>query len=157
MVSIAKFMEEDHDRLDEHFESYLNMKDEDVMEAKHKHFKPFFKGLKRHIVWEEKFLFPAFEEKTGMTGMGPTEVMRQEHVQIKDVIEKIHEHVRNADPDIGDLPDQLRAVLGPHNDKEESILYPAIDEHLSDEEKEGLMKKMKDLPQSEYYNCCGSH
>ena len=41
-----------------------------------------------HFGVEEEVLFPAFEERTGMTG-GPTQVMRSEHVQMRDLLRQM--------------------------------------------------------------------
>jgi regulator of cell morphogenesis and NO signaling len=123
---IAAYFESDHDRLDALFNNYREKKRDDVKEAK-PYFREFLKGLRRHIVWEEDVLFPFFEKASGITS-GPTEVMRQEHRQIGEILDRIHDKVRKADPDTDREEEALLAVLKPHNDKEENILYPAIDQ-----------------------------
>ncbi len=86
--------------------------------------------LERHIAFEEGELFPAFEEASGLR-VGPTQVMRAEHTEMKDVLAALGAAQPRIDPDgcRAEL-DQLRALLHEHNVKEESVLYPACDRLL---------------------------
>jgi iron-sulfur cluster repair protein YtfE (RIC family) len=79
--TISAFYEQDHDRLDESFKTFQQLKRSDFAKAKEA-FKAFKFGLQRHIVWEEDVLFPLWEEKTGMSEGGPTSVIRAEHRRI---------------------------------------------------------------------------
>jgi predicted XRE-type DNA-binding protein len=54
--TITAFFEHDHDRLDELFETFQQLKRSDFPKAKDA-FKEFKFGLQRHIVWEEDLLF----------------------------------------------------------------------------------------------------
>lgn len=113
-------------------------------------------GLQRHIVWEEDVLFPKWEENSGMAEGGPTQVMRTEHRIIGDCLEAIHQKVQANNPD-SDLEEQrLVDVLKSHNMKEERILYPSIDQVISDQERAELYQAMKDIPEERYRTCCGS-
>ena len=67
--TISEFFEQDHDRLDEFFKTFQQLKRSDFAKAKEA-FKGFKLGLQRHIVWEEDLLFPLWEEKTGMPKEG---------------------------------------------------------------------------------------
>ena len=80
-TTITAFFEQDHDRLDELFKTFQQLKRSDFAKAKDA-FKGFKFGLQRHIVWEEDLLFSLWEKKTGMTESGPTPAMRNEHRQI---------------------------------------------------------------------------
>ncbi len=124
-TSIHQHYSEDHDRLDGLFRQFRELKAADGARARVL-FGEFKSGLERHIVWEEEILFPAFENKTGIT-QGPTQVMRIEHREIKGFLQAIAGKL-----DAGDFATDreevgLLAVLGPHNEKEEGILYPMID------------------------------
>lgn len=154
MNSVLEFMGEDHDRLDRIFGIFRNIKNTDMAKAKPL-FHDFKTGLQRHIVWEEEVLFPIFESKTGMRDAGPTAVMRAEHRQIKEFLEKIHEKVAKGETGtINELENGLLEVLRAHNDKEESILYPWIDDAASEKEREEAFTKMKNLPPEKYDRCC---
>ncbi len=150
---LSEYFEADHDRLDELFNNFQRTKRTDYPAAKES-FKQFKFGLQRHIVWEEDILFPLFENKTGMKDAGPTFVMRMEHRQIGDYLEDIHKKVQAADPESDEEEKQLLAVLSLHNQKEENILYPAIDNLTSDADKQAAFQKMESLPQERYNVCC---
>lgn len=147
------FMSKDHDRLDGLFKQFQESRN-NPKKAK-EFFKEFKMGLQRHIVWEEQILFPLFEEKTGMKDTGPTAVMRMEHVQIGEALEKIHAKIRNLDTNTESPEQELLSVLKPHNDKEEGILYPWLDESIEENNKASAFKKMKELPEEAYHKCCG--
>ncbi|MBF0504623.1 MAG: hemerythrin domain-containing protein [Candidatus Omnitrophica bacterium] len=154
-TSIEHFYSNDHDELDGFLKKFQELKRKNFVEAK-----PFFRafkfGLARHILWEEEILFPVFEEKTGMKDNGPTVVMRHEHVLIKEALEALHDKVREHNPDSDAQERALIEILSEHNDKEESILYPAIDEMASDKQKKSLFLKMQEVPK-ERYETCGCH
>lgn len=147
------FMSKDHDRLDNLFRQFQESK-EDPNKAK-EYFREFKMGLQRHIVWEEQILFPLFEDATGMKDSGPTAVMRMEHVQIGEALERIHGKVRNLDLDTEKYENALLSYLKPHNDKEEGILYPWIDESIDDNGRAAAFSEMKSLPEEAYHKCCG--
>ncbi len=154
--TISEFYEQDHDRLDELFKTFQKLKRADSAKAKEA-FKEFKFGLQRHIVWEEDVLFPLWEVKTGMSEGGPTFVMRAEHRQIGQQLEAIHGKVADQNPDSDQEEQMLLELLGSHNMKEERVLYPAIDQLTSAEERETVFQNMKNIPEERYKLCCGQH
>ncbi len=86
--------------------------------------------LLSHFGVEEEVLFPAFESRTGMAG-GPTQVMRGEHAQMRDLIRQMDEALaqKNADA-FGGTAETLLIMMQQHNMKEENILYPMCDQAL---------------------------
>jgi iron-sulfur cluster repair protein YtfE (RIC family) len=154
--SIQSAFATDHDRLDGLFTDFQHWKWSDYPRAK-ACFKEFKFGLQRHIVWEESILFPLFEQKTGMVQSGPTVVMRAEHRLIGDWLEAIHKKVQKQDPN-SDVEEQaLLEALAAHNQKEEIVLYPALDRLLSDEEKTVAFTAIEQVPEEAYKVCCGHH
>lgn len=151
--SITQYYEKDHDRLDQLFKEFQRLKSVNFSKAK-ENFREFTLGLKRHIVWEEAILFPLFEDKTGMKGVGPTAVMRLEHRQIKELLEAIHDKIRQQDAGSGAEETKLLDVLRAHNQKEEQILYPAIDRLLGDEDRQGVFDRMKQVAEDTFFSCC---
>ncbi len=86
--------------------------------------------LETHFTSEEELLFPAFENATGMTS-GPTEVMRGEHVQMRDLMAQMKEALAARDSDgFGGAAETLLILMQQHNMKEENILYPMCDNAL---------------------------
>ena len=152
---ISQYFEADHDRLDDLFRNFQRMKTTDYPRAR-ENFVTFKFGLQRHIVWEEEILFPLFEEKTGLVFGGPTYVMRKEHREIADHLEALHKKVQAADPNSDEEEKSLLAVLGIHNQKEESILYPAIDNVVTEAEQKAVFEAMKNIPEERYLVCCPS-
>lgn len=154
--TVSAFFEQDHDRLDELFKTFQQLKRSDFPKAKAA-FKEFKFGLQRHIVWEEDVLFPLWEKKTGMSESGPTPVMRHEHRQIGQQLEAIHGKVSEQNPDSDKEEQALLDLLGSHNRKEELRLYPAIDQVAGTEGQEAIFQSMKNIPEERYNLCCGQH
>lgn len=152
--SIQSAFAADHDRLDALFTNFQQTKRSDYPRAR-EFFKEFKFGLQRHIVWEEQILFPRFEQRTGLIDVGPTAVMRQEHRRIGDCLEAIHKKVQKQDPDSDREEQELLQALAAHNEKEERILYPALDNLLSDEERSEVFTAMEQVPEEAYKRCCG--
>jgi DUF438 domain-containing protein len=86
--------------------------------------------LEAHFVSEEELLFPAFEEATGMSA-GPTEVMRSEHAQMRELLEQMADALAVKDDEaFGGSAETLLILMQQHNVKEENILYPMCDNVL---------------------------
>lgn len=149
-TTILEFMSEDHDRLDNLFEEFNKLRKSDISRAKPL-FVNFRVGLQAHIAWEEDILFPIFERETGMHDSGPTAVMRMEHRHIKNFLEEISGKVLADELDgIDELGIKLLEVLGSHNQKEENILYPAIDNLTNEQEKKQAIERMTELPSENF-------
>ena len=155
--NITSFFQKDHHRLDGLFQQFRALKQSDPAKAKEL-FLQFRDGLLRHIRWEEDLLFPVFESKTGLHGSGPTAVMRFEHEQIQKALSRISEQMELGGSGLDDAEQMLIAVLVEHNMKEEVMLYPTMDEIVSDEEREGIFRKMDLMTGHEGGgHCCEQH
>lgn len=142
-ATITDFYQKDHDRLEIVFKQFQNQQSEDSKSAIQA-FQEFKKGLHNHIKWEEEILFPLFEDKTGMKEMGPTAVMRSEHEQIKTLLESIDQHAQTNHFDSNEEAELMR-ILSEHNSKEETILYPMIDQQVNEEELNQIYEKMDNI------------
>jgi iron-sulfur cluster repair protein YtfE (RIC family) len=92
--------------------------------------KKFFEELEAHFATEEQVVFPAFEAATGMS-MGPTQVMRMEHAQMRELVAQISAALKNRDSrGFAGAADTLLIMMQQHNMKEENILYPMCDSRL---------------------------
>lgn len=150
MNTFLAFMSTDHDRLEDIFKEFKKRRDSNRNEAK-RLFHDFKIGLQKHIVWEEEILFPIFEQKTGMHDSGPTAVMRMEHRQIKSFLEEIHKKLLADELEgIEAVEADLLEVLRLHNQKEENVLYPAIDNLVNEQEREEAFSDMQDVPPEKY-------
>lgn len=140
--TITDYLQTDHRRLDAIMEGFQAALREGRWEDASRGFREFVLGLKKHIRIEEDILFPVFEEKTGMFDSGPTFVMKMEHKEIQDLLEKILNAAdsRNASG-ATDGVIALTNILMDHNMKEEHILYPESDAFISDSERTQIIKK----------------
>lgn len=146
MKTVSDFFQKDHDRLEDLFQNFQRYKRQDFSKAK-EYFVKFASGLRRHIVWEEQVLFPVFEQKTGMMYNHAVHVMQSEHKQIKQYLQNISEKVEASDPGSEFEEAQLISVLGVHNQKEEEILYPSIDQALEPEEVKAVFASIQEIPE----------
>jgi DUF438 domain-containing protein len=105
----------------------------------------FQNAVLQHFSAEESLLFPAFEEKSGMY-MGPTQVMRGEHVQMRELLDAARDALvaKDADDYSGNA-ETLLIMMQQHNMKEENILYPMCDQHLIDQVDEMLPRLLLEL------------
>lgn len=141
MNIISRFLLEDHGRIDEHFKRFHDLVMHDKVAATQA-FAEFMAGLQRHMVWEESLLFPAFERQTGMVSFGPTGVMRAEHQHFRMMLERLQDRLPKWDAD-DELLGELTPALLAHNEKEETLLYPWIDDLLTDVEARAIIEQMK--------------
>lgn len=91
----------------------------------------FSAELLAHLDAEEALLFPAFENATGMT-QGPTQVMRMEHGQMRELNQQMNQALAAKDADaFAGAAETLLILMQQHNMKEENILYPMCDQALA--------------------------
>ncbi len=132
MNSIKDFLTQDHRRCDEIFalmEEKANANLEDAKEITQE----FVTDMEHHFQMEEKVMFAEFEQKTGMT-QGPTAMMRHEHEQMRGLMAQLLSSLEegNKDKFMG-TSETLMILLQQHNMKEEQMLYPMAQQHLSAE------------------------
>lgn len=140
--TVTDYLQTDHRRLDGIMERFSSAVREGRWADALSDFREFNLGLRRHIRIEEEVLFPAFEEKTGMVDSGPTFVMKMEHTEIKDLLERILNATEATDAStVSNASNGLINILTDHNMKEEHILYPESDSFLSDSERVQVVKK----------------
>ena len=152
-ITVHQYFSDDHRRLDGLMQSFQSEKRRYFAKAKEA-FREFFRGLRRHIVWEEELLFPLFEKLSGVGSGGPTEVMRAEHRGISDALDELHEKVRRADAECDGEVERLRELLSAHNRKEEDVLYPMFDDAVGEEERTRMFERMREIPPQRYARCC---
>ena len=104
----------------------------------------FLRKIERHIEVEEELLFPAFEQTTGMT-TGPTETMCMEHEQMRPMFAQMRAAIaaKDAKQYLG-VAETLLGLLQQHNMKEESMMYPMLDQALG-EDAHGLLAQLESL------------
>lgn len=145
MTSLRSFLTDDH----RHCDDLLAVTEEAIaagnLSAARTTFDAFVSAMLAHFEAEEKTLFPTFEAKTGMS-MGPTQVMRMEHIQMRDLLRAAVDALQAGDSEeyLGQV-ETLVIMMQQHNMKEENILYPMCDQHLSAELPELLPLLQREL------------
>jgi hemerythrin-like domain-containing protein len=136
MSCISEVMARDHKACDERFAIAEAAAAEGDLARAAAEFEAFAAALARHFQVEEEQLFPAFERHTGI---GPTEVMRVEHSEMRELLDQLGAAVGAADAaEFLGLADTLNVLVQQHNLKEEQVLYALLDEALLGEADELL-------------------
>jgi hemerythrin-like domain-containing protein len=142
MPTILDFLGSDHKACDETFAlAEAAVAQANWTEARSL-FERFELAMAHHFAMEEDVLFPAFETHTGMVS-GPTQVMRMEHAQMRELIEEMARAVAAGDRNgyLG-LSETLNMLMQQHNLKEENMLYPMSDQVLAGE-RERVIREME--------------
>ncbi len=140
--SIKHFMETDHSRCDQLYADGEAAILDDQKQLGKESIEAFVLNMGRHFEMEEKIFFPAFEERTGMTH-GPTQVMRMEHQQMRNILAQIKNALTADDSEtVLSAGETLLILMQQHNMKEEGMLYPMADVQIADIS-EALLKKMQ--------------
>jgi hemerythrin-like domain-containing protein len=116
-----------------------------------------FEGeLRRHMEMEEQVLLPLYEARVGHVTGGDPEFFRLEHRNILRNLDAAKAKLRDliADPKAGrrqahEFLDQegiLQHLLNHHDLRERNVLYPRLDDALSEEEKASLLERAGKVP-----------
>ena len=145
MSSIRDFMGDAHRACDELFAAAEEAASKNDWERARDLSDRFRHATLHHFRMEEDVLFPAFETRTGMN-MGPTQVMRGEHVQMRDLMQQMADAAQAGDANayLGHA-ETLNMLMQQHNMKEENVLYPMTDQALAGE-REDVLQAMQGLP-----------
>jgi hemerythrin-like domain-containing protein len=101
----------------------------------------FINATERHFRREETLLFPAFETATG-SAMGPTQMMRLEHAQMRGLFDQMTEALSRKDGSaIAGAAETLLILMQQHNMKEENILYPMCDRALAADQIQQILEQ----------------
>ncbi|MCZ7560238.1 MAG: hemerythrin domain-containing protein [Burkholderiaceae bacterium] len=143
MESITDYMQQDHALIDGIAERAAAAAAAGDLAGMERDGTLFLQRLERHIEMEEHLLFPAFEERTGMTAAGPSVQMREEHVQMQGALQQMREAIEARDPAAYQRGSQaLFEILVPHNLKEEQMMYPMLDDAVG-ADAEALLAEVK--------------
>ena len=132
MSSIKDFLTQDHRACDEVF-AQMEQKASSSLEDAKELTQNFVDDMERHFQMEERVMFAEFEAKTGMT-QGPTAMMRHEHEQMRQLFRQLLDSLESGDKEkFFGTSETLMILLQQHNMKEEQMLYPMAQQHLSAE------------------------
>lgn len=132
-MTIKEYMTQDHQDCDEAFANMEEIASKESLSATKELFEVFTKEMEHHFQVEERVLFVMFEQKTGMT-QGPTEVMRQEHQQLRALMQQMSDAISADDKErLFGISETFMIMVQQHNMKEEQMLYTMIQQHLGSE------------------------
>ncbi len=141
---ISHYMKGEHRACDTHFADAEKAVIEGDFAKAQELFVKFAEDTLGHFAKEEEILFPTFEEITGSTE-GPTNVMRYEHEQMRELIGRLAGAVEEQDKDAYlSIAESLMILLQQHNMKEEQMLYAMCDRVIPPQKKEETVKKLKE-------------
>ena len=142
-MAITEHMTDDHTHCDRLFLDAEKAVLAGNWEAAQKTCDNFIQSIENHFAMEEQILFPEFEKSHG-SEMGPTQVMRYEHEQIRDLLAALRQalEVEDREDFLGEA-DTLMVFMQQHNAKEEMMLYPMADQILDSGEE--VLLKMQTL------------
>lgn len=145
MESISSYMQQDHVVIDGIAERAVAAAAAGDWVALARDGTEFLRRLRQHIAAEEKVLFPAFEQRTGMSAGGPSVQMRVEHGQMQPILAQMQAAVAARDgAGYQRATKALFDILVPHNQKEEQMMYPMLDEAMG-EEAQALLAGAKEM------------
>jgi hemerythrin-like domain-containing protein len=133
MSTIVEFLGGDHRACDDVFATAEVAVSQKNWDSARKLFDRFQTAMAHHLAMEENVLFPAFEARTH-NSTGPTQVMRMEHEQMRELMQDMARAVAESNQDryLG-LSETLNMLMQQHNLKEENMLYPMSDRVLGGE------------------------
>ncbi len=140
MSTLADILTHEHRRCDDLFAQAESAVANGDLETARRDFGEFERSMNRHFDFEEQVLFPAIETAMG-PGMGPVQVMRLEHDQMRALFRDMTLALAAGDKQryLG-LSETLLILMQQHNMKEEHILYRFAGELLGDREQELLTR-----------------
>lgn len=142
MQTIRTFLAADHKRCDELFAAAEDGAADKNWDKVVERFAAFHEAMERHFTMEEEVLFAEYEGHVGGP-TGPSNVMRMEHRQMRELFQEMAQAVEGRDVEsfLG-LSETLLVMMQQHNMKEEQILYPMIDGAMA-AERDGLLERVK--------------
>jgi iron-sulfur cluster repair protein YtfE (RIC family) len=106
-------------------------------------FRELDRRIERQIRWEDNVLFKAI---AGKFASCPVHAMRREHQRLRSLTRGALASLAQGNPEAARAYiRELQETLASHSLREESLLFPACDELLSDDEKKRVLALMGEL------------
>lgn len=136
----------DHDRLDAILYEVFALVSEGLLERAGERFAGFLVGMEWHVRVEETVLFPEFEARAGTT-KAPTDIARKDHAKILKALADMKAALAAKDPRAFFVARRsFLSVLPTHHAQEEQLLYPIIDDSMSEDERVALVERLRASP-----------
>ena len=111
-------------------------------------FRELVRQLNQHMTLEEEVLYPAYES-TSHAPQGPTQALRQEHVQITRLANELERVIKTRGAEqVLECLTNLEYLLIKHHEKEEDIFLPMAG-HILEDKREEISRRMADFEASQ--------
>lgn len=131
MDTIGSYLTHDHARCDALFQQARDAVRAGRWRDARRDMAAFQYALERHLLIEERIVFPAFELALGHA-VSPTAGMRAEHLRIRAVAQRLSDAVgANDGQGFVNHAEALLLAVHQHSEKEEGVLYPMIERVLA--------------------------
>lgn len=137
---ISEVMKKEHEFIDE----IIIDIEKNINEAKKvkRIFQKFKWNLEKHFFIEEKVIFTVYSKNLGDDTSSDIETLLKEHKDIFWLIGKAESLInRNEKPDLS----ELKKILHAHANFEDEVFYPKLDEEMTDEQKDLIIKRAKEV------------
>ncbi len=142
---VLEFMESDHRRIHSLLEELAAAVKAGALEELGRLVGELRTSLGRHFRMEEEHLLPIVAERFG-TPRGPAAVLRDEHIQIAELVSALAESAEAGEADAaGSRAAALTELLSHHAGIEERILYALTDLLLDEEERDALVRRCQGI------------
>jgi hemerythrin-like domain-containing protein len=148
MTIISDLMADLNHECDHHFTDAEIAVARGDWDAASEYFELFRDAMDKHFDAEETILFPAFEEEGGAE-VGQTQVFAREHVRMRELFRQLAAAIDRRDAaEYINLSEALFTLLLQHNAHGDQVLYPLLDEILS-ERSEALVTEITELTEED--------
>jgi hemerythrin-like domain-containing protein len=131
METISSYLAHDHARCDALFAQAQSALEEGQWPQAARAFACFGDALERHLLVEERIVFPAYE-KAIRTASVPASAMRTEHLRIRGIVQRLAYSIeKRQEGEAFDHAGTLRSVLDRHDEIEQRKLYPMVERVLA--------------------------
>ncbi len=131
MESLSTYLTDDHERCDVLLRRTQRFVGAGHWQEARREVGAFQYALERHLLIEERIIFPAFESALGHA-VSPTAAMRAEHLRIRAVAQRLSDAVAALSAEeFVKHAETLLLTMHQHSEKEEGVLYPMIERVLA--------------------------
>jgi len=137
--------EDQHKSINRVFKEYQDQKVADIKKAKEL-FSIFAKNLQKHMLWEERVLFPILAKDNHGNHSHAIEIIKDEHRKILQLLRDLYMKVSKNEESSKEEENLINALIK-HEEFEDDVLYPAID---MDSDREEAFQALGDIPEEEF-------
>ena len=129
-MRLAAYLARDHEHCDDLFRQAQQQAVAGCWDEAMSSFAAFHQALERHLTMEEEVLFAAVESARGGP-VGPTQQMRLEHLDLRDLAQEMANAAARRDTGgFSGAGETMRSLMQQHKQSEERVLYPMAEQIL---------------------------